>query len=206
MRSRLAFKTERGQVYTRWCGYCKNALEIRKNAVKDLDIAILGDLRYVNLKENEYDVIYSSYVLEHIQNAKKVLIKFHRWLKPGGLLILKIPDRNSVFGYITRITPLWIHIAYKKYIRKNKNAGKTGFGPYPTFLENVISREGIHNYCLSLNFTIKGEYGHSFYLNRPGFNEKLTRLFVGVISILSVGKLRWEYAGLTYIFKKGPDV
>ena len=127
----------------------KNALEIRKNKVKDLDKAILGDLRCVNLKENEYDVIYCSYVLEHIQNAKEVLINFHRWLKPGGLLILKIPDRNSVFGYITRITPLWIHIAYKKYIRGNRHAGKTGFDPYPTFHDSVISREGIHKYCLN---------------------------------------------------------
>ena len=147
----------------------KNALEIRKNKLKDLDNAILGDLRSVSLKANGYDVIYSSYVLEHIQNAKEVLINFHKWLKPGGLLILKIPDRNSVFGYITRITPLWIHIAYKKYIRGNKNAGKPGFGPYPTFHESVISREGIHKYCLSFQFIIKGEYGHSFHLNRPGY-------------------------------------
>ena len=183
----------------------KNALEFRKYKVKDLDKAILGDLRYVNLKENKYDVIYCSYVLEHVQNAKEVLINFHRWLKTGGILILKIPDRNSVFGYITRITPLWIHIAYKKYIRGNKNAGKTGFDPYPTFLENVISREGIHKYCVSLNFTIKGEYGQSFYLNRPGLNEKLIRLFVRVTSIVSIGKLRWEYAGLTYILKKGSE-
>ena len=50
---------------------------------------------------------------------------------------------------------------------------------------------------------IKGEYGQSFYLNKPGFNEMVTRLFVRVISILSIGKLRWEYAGLTYVLKKG---
>jgi SAM-dependent methyltransferase len=181
----------------------KNALEIRENKLKDLDKSILGDLRYIDLKENEYDVIYSSYVLEHIQNAKLVLNNFNRWLKPGGILILKIPDRNSVFGFITRITPLWFHIFYYKYIWGVRHAGKLGFGPYPTVYESVISREGIHKYCQSCQFIIKAEYGQSYYLLKPGVAQLLTRLFVRIISLLSFGRLRWEYAGLTFILKKG---
>ena len=54
----------------------KDALEIRMKQQMDLDIGILGDLRYVNLEENKYDVIYNSYVLEHIK-GRRCAKKFH---------------------------------------------------------------------------------------------------------------------------------
>jgi 2-polyprenyl-3-methyl-5-hydroxy-6-metoxy-1,4-benzoquinol methylase len=47
----------------------KDALDIRKNQQRDLDICIIGDLRTVRLDESAYDVIYSSYVLEHVDGA-----------------------------------------------------------------------------------------------------------------------------------------
>ncbi len=56
----------------------KNALDIRKNNQRDLDIAIIGDLCNVRLRDNEYDVIYSSYVLEHVNGAEGVLENFMR--------------------------------------------------------------------------------------------------------------------------------
>ncbi len=39
-------------------------LEIRKNKTKDLDEAIVGDLRTVALDADAFDVIYNSFVLE----------------------------------------------------------------------------------------------------------------------------------------------
>jgi len=91
----------------------EDALEYRK--ANDLHKAIVGDLRTINIEECEYDVIYSSFVFEHIDGAEHVLNNFMRWLKPGGILIIKVPDRNSVHGFITRVTPFWFHIFYKKY-------------------------------------------------------------------------------------------
>ena len=119
----------------------KDALEIREKKFQDLDQGILGDLRTINLEENKYDVIYNSFVLEHIQNAEQVLNNFFKWLKPGGILILSIPDRNSVFGFVTRVTPFSFHVFYRKYIQGDKNAGKPGFEPYPTFYDKIVSRE-----------------------------------------------------------------
>src|SRR5207248_8941613 len=74
----------------------KDALELRRARYNDLTETIVGDLRSVDSEKNRYDVIYNSYVLEHIDGAAGVLQKFANWLKPGGILILRIPDRNSV--------------------------------------------------------------------------------------------------------------
>ena len=75
----------------------RHALESRVREDRDLDAAVVGDLRTVALPDSRFDVIYSSYVLEHIPNAGEFLKNFVSWLRPGGLLIIKIPDRDSLF-------------------------------------------------------------------------------------------------------------
>jgi 2-polyprenyl-3-methyl-5-hydroxy-6-metoxy-1,4-benzoquinol methylase len=112
----------------------KNALDIRKNQQGDLDIAILGDLRTVDLEENRYDVIFNSYVLEHVDGAEDVLNNFVRWLKPGGIMILRIPNRASVKGFITRITPLWFHVIYKGIFRDTNMRGNQAMTLFPHIL------------------------------------------------------------------------
>lgn len=180
----------------------KSALDFRKKKFNDLHEIIIGDLHTVDLEEKKYDVIYNSFVLEHVHNAELILENFSKWLKPGGLLIMRIPDRNSVHGFITRFTPLWFHIFCRKYIDGFQNAGKPGYGPYPIFYDPVVSRAGIHQYCQKNRFAIKEEYGYGFYLNRKGIIPVLIRLFVKSISLLSLGKLAWQYDSLTYILEK----
>ena len=110
----------------------EDALDKRVNQRKDLDLAILGDLRTVKLEEDHYDVIFNSNVLEHVDGAEKVLDNFVRWLKPGGIILLLIPNRNSAKGFLTRITPFWVHVLFYKYMRGHKTAGKPGHAPFRT--------------------------------------------------------------------------
>lgn len=180
----------------------KSALKFRKTGTKDLDEAIIGDLHSVNIDKNKYDVIYNSFVLEHIQNAKQILNNFSKWLKPGGILIIRIPDRNSVYGFVTRTTPFRFHVFYKKYILRSRTTGKSAFGPYPTFHEYVVSRKGIHDYCKKNHLAIKEEYGQPYYLNGQSVVSLLTRIFVITVAFMSFGKLKWEYNNLTYIIEK----
>jgi len=180
----------------------KDALRLRQTRYNDLSEVIIGDLRSLDLEKNGYDVIYNSYVLEHIDGAERLLEKFANWLKPGGILILRMPDRNSVRGFVTRITPFWFHMFYNKYIVRFKPAGKAGFGPYPTFYDPIVSRAGIQRYCRNHHFNIKEEYAHRSALRGQGITGFLIYLFVRSVSLLSLGKLAWEYNDLTYILEK----
>jgi 2-polyprenyl-3-methyl-5-hydroxy-6-metoxy-1,4-benzoquinol methylase len=47
--------------------------------------------------ENRYDVVISNHVLEHVRDVCGILESIRRVLKPGGLLLLKLPfdDANS---------------------------------------------------------------------------------------------------------------
>ena len=47
-----------------------HALELRKTVVGDLDDAIFADLRSIDLGVARFDVIYSAFVLEHIDGVE----------------------------------------------------------------------------------------------------------------------------------------
>jgi SAM-dependent methyltransferase len=177
------------------------ALAKRVNEVKDLDEAIVADLRYLELGGRKFDVIYNAFVLEHVESAGLVLENFTRWLKPGGLLILMIPDRDSAYGFVTNITPFWFHVAFYKYIVGRKDAGKPGFGPYPTYYDGVVSRSGVRDFCKSGSITLTEEYGRCSYQGRD-LRSRVIRLLAITVSALSMGRLPWKHNNLTYVLRK----
>lgn len=177
----------------------RHALDRRQRVTKDLDEAIIDDLRYVDFGDRKFDVIYNAFVLEHVEDAAMVLENFSRWLKPGGLLILKLPDRDAVFGFLTRMTPFWFHVLYHKYALRRKGAGKSGFGPYPTHYDEVVSRRGIHRFCESHRFSITNERGLCTYAME---SRRLVTAIAMAVSTLSLGTLPWQHNNLTYVLTK----
>jgi SAM-dependent methyltransferase len=180
----------------------KDFLDIRSNKQRDLDIAILGDLRTVTLEESHYDVIYNSYVLEHIDGAEGVLKNFVRWLKPGGILILIIPNRDSAKGFLTRMTPFWFHIFYKRYVKKKKDAGKPGHDFFPTFFDKVVSRRGIHEFCKKHGLVIRAEYSAGHGRKFRWVTRILSRLLIWIVHLGSFQRLSAKYANLIYVIEK----
>ncbi len=180
----------------------RDMLLIRKAKHNDLDEIIVGDLRFLDLQKHSYDVIFNSYVLEHIDGAEGVLENFSNWIKPGGLLILRIPDRNSVRGFVAQNTPFWFHMFYVKYILGFKDAGTTGVGPFRAFYDPIVSRAGIHEFCRKNRFTIKEEFGHGSHLESKSIRDILIYLLVRTVSLLSLGKLAWDHTDISYVLEK----
>jgi 2-polyprenyl-3-methyl-5-hydroxy-6-metoxy-1,4-benzoquinol methylase len=171
-------------------------------ARQDLDEAIVADLRSVDLGGRRFDVVYNSYVLEHVQNAALVLENLYRWLKPGGLLILRFPDRNTAFGFAGRITPFWLHVAYCKYVLRRWNAGKPGFGPYPTHYDWIVSREGLRQFCAAHALRVDEEYGLCDFQLEKTVGTRLALVVSMLLSALSLGRLPWRHNNLTYVLTK----
>ena len=51
------------------------------------------------LKDSEFDVIYSSNCLEHLENPKRALEEMWRIAKPGAEMIIKVPHFSSRIAY-----------------------------------------------------------------------------------------------------------
>jgi SAM-dependent methyltransferase len=181
------------------------ALELRKTKVRDLDVAILGDLCSVELPEASFDVVFSSYVLEHVQRADLALQNFVRWLKPGGLLILCLPERGSARGFYTRVLPHRFHLWYYRYVLHSKMAGLPGYPPYPTYLHPIIGSERLCRFLAENGVKCVGRCGNGFGPETSGPLIMVQQALVKLTSILSFGKLTADYTDVSYIAVKNPS-
>lgn len=178
------------------------ALDRRLNVRKDLDEAMVGDLRTVDLGGRMFDVIYCSYVLEHVDGAEQVLSRFSKWLRPNGIAIIRVPDRDSVKGFITRMTPHWFHILYYKIVLKFPNAGKPGFPPYPTIYDPVISSYGMREFVEKNNLTLVQEYGTGGPQTGDGLLPMVIRMVMAAVAALSFGRFRNDNSDLLFILRR----
>jgi SAM-dependent methyltransferase len=181
------------------------ALEFRKTNTSDLDVAICGDLCSVEIPESSFDVVYSGYVLEHIPQADVALQNFAKWLRPGGLLILLIPDPRTVRGFSARILPFWVHVLWCR-IQGDMKAGTPGHSPYPTEYHPMIHREKLSMFLRDNGMKLICCYGDGF---RQETRSKVANFFLKsgmrIVSFLSFGYLDSSYANLLYIAEKTGD-
>ena len=180
-----------------------DALAARQRLQGDLHRYIHGDLVSAEFEPNSFDLIYCSYVLEHVSGAERVLENFVSWLRPGGILVLKIPDRNSVFGFVTRITPFTIHVWYKRYIKNNPNAGKEGHDPFPTYYDNVVSVSGIEAFVKKHRLDPVAMYKTDFYPARVSkIIVNTIRGIYRLVQFLSFGRLDGGHSGIAAVLRK----
>jgi SAM-dependent methyltransferase len=163
----------------------KNALDIRKNKQKDIDIAILADLRTVSLA-----------------GAEDVLRNFVRWLKPGGIMILMFPNGDSAYAFVTRMSPFRVHVFYKKYLQGIKNAGQPGHDPYPVSFDKVVSRNGIYGFCETCGLVVKAEYRMDGRPMKSQIIWFLTRILMWGLYLISFKRLSVNYRNLVYVIEK----
>jgi SAM-dependent methyltransferase len=182
------------------------ALDARVTSEKDLHRAHRADLRTVELEPYFYDVIYSSYVLEHVSGAEQVLENFARWLRPGGIMIVRVPDRDSVQGFTARWTPFKFHVWYYKYIEGRANAGKPGYAPYPTVYDEVISTTGMAAFAERHGLKLLDVIGHGGYQRGRGVMRFAVSTYARAMSLLSLGRVHDDSADLTFILRKPSDV
>lgn len=160
----------------------------------DLHHAIVGDLRTAEFAPNSFDVIYNAFVLEHVRGARQVLERFLGWLAPGGMLILKVPDRDSAYGFLTRLTPFWAHVMIYRHMLGYPQAGTPGHGPYRTYYDKVVSERGLREFCLGNGMSAPELYRLCSYES-----QRSVRTAAFLTSLLSGGRLPWRHNNLLLI-------
>jgi SAM-dependent methyltransferase len=165
----------------------------------DLHHAIVGDLRTVDLAPHSFDVIYNAFVLEHVSGAEAVLERFLRWLAPGGMLLIKVPDRDSAYGFLTRATPFWAHVMIYRYLLGFPLAGTPGHGPYRTYYDQVVCERGLREFCRRSQLPAPELYRLCSYAS-----NRIVRLGAFLTSMLSAGRLAWRHNNLLLIVQTAP--
>ena len=62
--------------------------------------------RFDSIATGELDFVVANHVLEHVTDPIGALAEWHRVLKPGGLLLVSLPDKRYTFDYSRKRTPL----------------------------------------------------------------------------------------------------
>jgi SAM-dependent methyltransferase len=106
----------------------------------DLDEALVGDIQTYPLPAAAYDLIVCWDVLEHLPRPQSAVDNLIRALKPGGLLVIKVPNVVSLKGLVTRWTPRRFH---RIVIARLFPSLPAGFEPFKTYLRFAISARSL---------------------------------------------------------------
>jgi SAM-dependent methyltransferase len=168
----------------------EHALEHRRSVTADLDIGVVGsvsDRSVVPL--GQYDLVYCAYVLEHVSGAQTALENFVAWAAPGGLIVMMLPNRDSVYGWTARHTPYQVHVWIYRYFFRNPNAGKPGFSPYPTYHDPVLGVKALNSFCQSRDLSIEEWFAIDTFAQRAGAKYAFVRRGMRIVRWLSFGRL-----------------
>jgi len=113
----------------------------------ELHERIVGDIETFPLEPGSYDIIFCWDVLEHLSHPEQALRNFLQAVREDGIIVLGAPVVTSLKGIVTKYTPLWFHVLVFRYVVGNKNAGKKGEGPFPTFLRYSMSPRSIQRFA-----------------------------------------------------------
>jgi SAM-dependent methyltransferase len=117
-------------------------VDIDEEQIRNNDYAqerILGDIQAYRFPPDSFDLIICYNVIEHLRDVDAALRRFCDALKPGGLILIGAPNPRSLSGIITRYSPHWFHVWFYRHVRGDKNAGRPGHPPFPTFFHPLVA-------------------------------------------------------------------
>jgi len=114
---------------------------------KNLDF-IKGSAENLDFPDNEFDLVFSNSVLEHVRNPKKALQEIYRVIKPGGKLLLAVdyfhgPGGNHLYDYVhfpwatTLVCENSLCRYWSEKLKKDQENGKMGFYASGTKIKNL---------------------------------------------------------------------
>ena len=126
-------------------------------------------------------------------------------VRPGGRLVVRVPDGDSVFGFLVKHSPHRMHIWYKRYIERKPNAGKPGYAPYPTVYDDVVSAAGLQKWADRHGYRVVEAYATNFYLRVFGVLAKPVEYILRGIAAISRGRLTAAHNNIGFVIDKPLD-
>jgi SAM-dependent methyltransferase len=159
----------------------------------------IGDFREMNLPANHFDAIVLWHVLEHVYAPQATLAEVNRLLKPGGVLMIGVPNFGAWEARFSR--DKWFHLDVPRHLTHftrdtlEKTLAETGFnisscsGSAPeydvfSFVQSCENRMGLrHNLLYEL---LRGRDAKVMFGGAPFWQVALAVLFAVPLGIVSV--------------------
>jgi len=167
-----------------------------------LDERVVADLGEYAPLPASFDLITCWYVLEHVDDPGDIMDRLAGWTAPGGVVVLVVPNLRSPKSVLTKLTPHRFHVWFRRRVLGFPNAGRPGYGPYPTTLRREISpvalRRRFAESGLYPVFQVYFEDPKQVALRRrlrvTGWRWRIVRMLVRAVSLGRLDAARSEYA------------
>jgi SAM-dependent methyltransferase len=114
----------------------------------ELDSAVVIDDNRLPFPDESFDLVFSDYVLEHVEHPGIFLSEVHRVLNAGSSFFFRTPNIYHYVAVISRVTPHAFHEAIANRIR---GLSAEAYDPYPTFYR-LNSRPAIREAAATAGF------------------------------------------------------
>lgn len=171
-------------------------------ARRDLNSVTLGDVRTVPLLPRSFDIVHCAGLIERIEHVELVLDRLVAALKPGGILLLRMADRDSAAGLVERCAAAMPRPLRQRAWRRLRPGQP---GPYPAVYERVVSRQGIQAYALMRGLVIAERQAMAGAVAARG---ALGRILVAVrwlAAAVSRGRYAGDHDELLFVLRKPED-
>ena len=79
-----------------------------------------GSAAALPFANDTFDVVYSRYVCEHLEEPEAVFAEVSRVLRPNGVMVALTPSVFHYVALISRLTPDWFHGVFNERLRGRK--------------------------------------------------------------------------------------
>ena len=112
-----------GHLSTILSDHFNNVISTDINPREDIKDVIVADAQYLPFTSNTFDAIFSSNVLEHIDDLSKCLNELHRVSKKDVVMLHTMPTVWwKLFQFLTHYIYL-IKVLIRKFVKSNSNLG-----------------------------------------------------------------------------------
>jgi SAM-dependent methyltransferase len=162
----------------------------------DLRLAVLADLRTVPLVPRSVDIVHCCLLLDRVSHAEIVLGRLVDALRPGGLLLLRVADRQSAAGFLDRILPRPLRGFTWRRLRPGEP------GPHPAIYEPLTSARGVQAFTARHGLVVSRRESSSGLADRP---QPLIGAARALVSAFSRGRLTAAHDQLGFVIRKPED-
>ena len=159
----------------------------------------VGDLRTIPLPPRSFDIVHCSLLLHRIKHVALVLDRLGATLRPGGLLLLRIRDRDCAAGFLDRRLPGPIRRAAWTRLYPGRP------GPFPAVYETTASDRGIAAYMLMRGLVITHRRTAR---TLPAEPERLSQgigAARSLVAMFSRGRLPDKHDEVLFVIRKPED-
>lgn len=136
-----------------------------------------------------YNIVFSQYLLEHVRDSEKTLKAMSRLVAKQGILAIILPNPNAPESIVTKWTPYWFHVFFKRVIQNYENVEENTFPTCYSFntLNNVENQLKIYGFNEVKTAYIPETY---YRFRRRQILGKMSITYTKILSLLRLDRFQ----------------